>query len=85
MEGSVAGREREDRSGPATDLEALRFDVVVRDGVTEPVQRKAENEGPGARADERAAGSTGCCPIRCQTRPRYGLVSRWVSSSKWSS
>jgi hypothetical protein len=51
MEGAVPSREREERGGAAPDLEALRFDVVVRDGVSEPVQREAEDKRAGARAD----------------------------------
>ena len=50
MEGPVTSREREERGGAAADLEALRFDVVVRDGIAEAVQGEAEDERAGARA-----------------------------------
>ena len=60
MERPVTSREREDRGGAAHDLEALRIDVVVRNGVAEPVQGEAEDERAGARADERAACCAGC-------------------------
>src|SRR6188472_3147361 len=76
-ERAVAGGEREGAGGAASDLEALRPDVVVGHAVAECVEDEAKGDRLWPRASERAAGGARGDVERDDHRAaRWGVCSR---------